>query len=388
MSGTRHQDGYVFRSGRYWYVRYYETVINKTGGRERVQRCKQLAIAEGINRSKKAAQALAEAFLSPLNDGTHKPESTMSLNQFVEELYLPFVQRQKRPSTYNGYRKMWDRYLKTRADRAIREFRTFECEQMLVDIAAKYEVSTTTLRHVKNFLSGIFRYASRSGVLNTANPLRDVCVPKGGPSRETHAYPLEEITRMLLVLPDDVVPLVATAAFTGVRRGELRGLLWEHYDGSQIRITQSFWNRHLSAPKTVRSAAPVPVIPALSRVLDQHRQACGNPASGLMFRGQHGRPRCLDCVVREIIKPKLKEAGLEWHGWHAFRRGLATNLYRLGIPDKTIQAILRHSNLSTTMNLYVKSVGADAVTAMNVLEGVIANNATLMQRFQKRVAVQ
>jgi integrase len=84
----------------------------------------------------------------------------------------------------------------------------------------------------------------------------------------------------------------------------------------------------------------------------------------------------------------LNETGLEWHGWHAFRRGLATNLYRLGIPDKTIQAILRHSNLSTTMNLYVKSVGADAVAAMNALEGVIANNATLMQRFQKGVAVQ
>jgi len=32
-----------------------------------------------------------------------------------------------------------------------------------------------------------------------------------------------------------------------------------------------------------------------------------------------------------------------WHGWHAFRRGLATNLHALGVDDKTIQAILRHS---------------------------------------------
>ena len=30
----------------------------------------------------------------------------------------------------------------------------------------------------------------------------------------------------------------------------------------------------------------------------------------------------------------------EWHGWRAFRRGLATNLHRLGAPDKTIQAAL------------------------------------------------
>jgi hypothetical protein len=38
-------------------------------------------------------------------------------------------------------------------------------------------------------------------------------------------------------------------------------------------------------------------------------------------------------------------AGVSWHGWHAFRRGLATTLHRLRVPDKTIQAILRHSNV-------------------------------------------
>jgi hypothetical protein len=35
-----------------------------------------------------------------------------------------------------------------------------------------------------------------------------------------------------------------------------------------------------------------------------------------------------------------------WRGWHGFRRGLATNLNRLGVQDKTIQSIPRHSNLA------------------------------------------
>lgn len=30
--------------------------------------------------------------------------------------------------------------------------------------------------------------------------------------------------------------------------------------------------------------------------------------------------------------------------WQAARRGLGTNLYRLGVPEKTIHAILRHAN--------------------------------------------
>jgi len=44
------------------------------------------------------------------------------------------------------------------------------------------------------------------------------------------------------------------------------------------------------------------------------------------------------------------------YGWHAFRRGLATNLHQLGVADKTIQAILRHSNIGLTMNVVVKRV--------------------------------
>jgi hypothetical protein len=42
--------------------------------------------------------------------------------------------------------------------------------------------------------------------------------------------------------------------------------------------------------------------------------------------------------------------------------------YRLAVPDKVIQAVLRHANLTTTMNIYVKSVAQDSVKAMQSLE--------------------
>jgi integrase len=54
---------------------------------------------------------------------------------------------------------------------------------------------------------------------------------------------------------------------------------------------------------------------------------------------------------------------------------------RLGVDDKTIQAILRHSNLATTMNIYVKAVSADSVAAMNALDSFLtcANRAPEQQ---------
>ena len=67
------------------------------------------------------------------------------------------------------------------------------------------------------------------------------------------------------------------------------------------------------------------------------------------------------------IKSKLEEHGLAWHGWHAFRRGLATNLHELGVPDKEIQAILRHANISTTRDYYIKTRESSKQAAMKRL---------------------
>jgi hypothetical protein len=66
---------------------------------------------------------------------------------------------------------------------------------------------------------------------------------------------------------------------------------------------------------------------------------------------------------------------LRWRGWHAFRRGLATNLHRLGVDDKTIQTILRHGSVQTTREIYIKGVSSDATAAMERLEVAIQNQS-------------
>ena len=75
----------------------------------------------------------------------------------------------------------------------------------------------------------------------------------------------------------------------------------------------------------------------------------------------------------KVIRPALRRAGMEWYGWHAFRRGLATNLNRIGIDARTIQAILRHSNVNTTLSFYVKSSSGDSVAALQRLEKAMGN---------------
>jgi integrase len=75
------------------------------------------------------------------------------------------------------------------------------------------------------------------------------------------------------------------------------------------------------------------------------------------------------------LRPSWRDCNfLDWRGtcecpagWHAFRRGLATNLHTLGVDDKTIQAILRHSNVALTISVYIKSVTESQVNVMDVL---------------------
>jgi glycerol dehydrogenase-like iron-containing ADH family enzyme len=55
----------------------------------------------------------------------------------------------------------------------------------------------------------------------------------------------------------------------------------------------------------------------------------------------------------------------------AFRLGLATNLHDLGIPDKTIQVILRRAKVAVTQNSYIKTLDSQSIAAMRQLESLV-----------------
>ena len=106
------------------------------------------------------------------------------------------------------------------------------------------------------------------------------------------------------------------------------------------------------------SKAPVPVVPVLAARLGDGKR------SGTIFKGSTGEPLNLDNLARRVIIPAV---GSTWHGWHAFRRGLATYLHANGVDDKTIQSILRHENVSVTQKCYVKTIPESVRKAMETV---------------------
>jgi integrase len=110
-----------------------------------------------------------------------------------------------------------------------------------------------------------------------------------------------------------------------------------------------------------------------------------------LFEAFNGGPADLDYMVRETIIPALRGKTVSWHGWHAFRRGLATNLHQLGVSDIVIQAILRHSDVSVTRESYIKRDGVDpqSLAAMESLQALICNRyTTTMNEAKAKIIVQ
>jgi integrase len=76
---------------------------------------------------------------------------------------------------------------------------------------------------------------------------------------------------------------------------------------------------------------------------------------GWMFPNTIGGALDLENLTDRVIKPVFKANGLEWKGWHSYGRGRPTNLHELGVPDKVIQAILGHEDVSTKQRRYIKT---------------------------------
>jgi integrase len=389
------QAGYIFRKGDSWFLRYRDTFV-ENGQLVKRQVARKLAAVEPEHRRLKNPPEnvlrLARRFLAPINDGLYQPEKHVTLSDFVEHVYFPNMEGQKRASTMKGYKARWATQLAPRCgDLRVRDFDTPAAQRLLNEIGrADPSLCRSTLHHLKSLLSAIFRHAIQQGYVKGANPIRETSIPRAPEGEETWAYSLSDVMAMLKVLPDPARTIVAVAAFIGLRRSEIRGLLWEHYTGDAVQVMRSVWESVVSEPKTRKSKAPVPVIVPMQRLLDQYRLQMANRTTGVMFGTMKGTPLSLNNVLNRQILPALnvcvhcgnsrnahgeEEHKFErdgsrpaWHGWHAFRRGLATNLHDLGVDDKTIQAILRHSNVAVTQNSYIKSLPKQSIAAMRQFE--------------------
>ena len=363
------QQGQVFKRNGSWYVRFYRDEI-QDGAPVRRRVCEKLARYGDDYRSKKDVLPLVADLLSPVNSGDSQPEGSLTLTEFVEQRYLPSRAKKLRPSTMRSYRDLFRSLVRDRLGNIrLRDFHTKDGQHYFDKVAEDMpHLSHQSLLRVKALLSSVFNFAKQEDAIRGANPVQGVKVEGRRYKPIRQAYTLEDIQAMVTKLPEPARTVVMVAGFSGLRLSEIRGLRWEDYTRTDLRVARSVWRTHVGPTKTEESGEnPVPVIPILRTALDEHRKRY--TGDGFIFAGERrGTPLHLDNLARRVITPIIGDA---WKGWHGFRRGLGTNLYRLGVPPKVIQEILRHADVSTTERNYIVIDRTETKRAMKKLERAV-----------------
>lgn len=290
----------------------------------------------------------------------------MTIREFVEGEYAAHIKSSLSVSTVDGYAKIY-RSFGGYLDTIGFDAKVFECQKILRDICIDHpELRKTTCTHIKNYFSGVFSLALRLGYIEgNGNPWRVCKVPTAPEAGETYAYSADEITTMLSVLDMPYDLLVLFMASTGLRKSEARGVRWRDWNAETrtLSVEQAVWRKHVKNTKNASSKAPIPIVPNLAERLEAFRGK--KSPNAFIFADSGGGPLDFDNAARRVIAPALARTKTQWHGFHAFRRGLATVLHAQGVPDKEIQAILRHGNISVTQACYVKTVPQNVREAMS-----------------------
>lgn len=243
-------------------------------------------------------------------------------------------------------------------------------------------LAPTTVRNTIVPLRALYRWAADHDI-TSKNPTRGLAMPGvSGSRRERFATP-QEVRALLAALDPRDRALWATAAFAGLRRGELMGLRWSDVDldAGTIRVEQAYspLAKRMGPPKTKAGRRTVQIAAALAEHLAAHRELSRPLRAQLVFargtladanRGNRGDRKApfSDSTVCVRAQRVWRAAGLEPLGLHEARHTFASSLLTAGVAMRRVSALMGHTTVAVTVDLYghlLPGDGADAIAQLD-----------------------
>ncbi len=193
-------------------------------------------------------------------------------------------------------------------------------------------------------LEAVIREIPDEPVIREPNPTRKGC---RGPSPPPSPDVLGPVLRVIIL----------TAAMTGLRMSELRGLRWRDVDwaAQRLRVRNTYVRREHDADgkSELSTKRSVPMTTLLAGLLDgwsQRTVFCGD--LDLVFaHPQTGKPLDRSKVLKRF-KAACKDAKVPVIRFHDLRHTFGTRLAASGVPLRTIQEFMGHADTKTTQ-IYV-----------------------------------
>lgn len=248
-------------------------------------------------------------------------------------------------NTTRSYKPAWRRTVEAFGDTPIRNITAHDIALEITRFSSgKADKTVRTQLLVYNL---IFTYAVQQGYIDF-NPAREVEVPKKLKKTKRTSPTSEDIKRVKESYKCTFGMFAYFALYTGLRKGELLALDWKDIDMKkrEISVTKSVY--HISnkpaikEPKTSTSIARIPIPDALYNKL--------KPGKGLVFPNASG-DYMTEMQFQKAWSDYCKESGVT-ATVHQFRHAYATMLFENNIPPEEAQALLRHAQVQTTMDVY------------------------------------
>jgi integrase len=367
MAKRRFQDPRPEIAGNHWYVRIYQDT--GTAGARKRQRIK-LAPASMPERE---VRKIAAEILRPVNQGLISVGSAVNFKQYVESTYMPTELPLLAKTTQDSYQGIIAKYLEPRFKAScLRDLTPLALQRYFSGLAGE-RVGFPSMVKIRDTLSSILRSAVQYGFL-IQNPMVGLKLPVDKrPRRQKPVISPEQFSNLVEYVAEPYASMIFVSVWTGLRISELIGLKWRCIHTDSITVEERYFRGDWSTPKTNASAATIGVSPDViarihrlksltvavraGRATRRYQVVKSAGPDDLVFQSvKDGKPM-RDCnVLQRHVQPVARRLGLNFVDWHCLRRSYATWLVQSGADPKSVQGQMRHSRISTTLDIYAQMV--------------------------------
>lgn len=334
-------------------VRYYlaewSEPSNEKGARAK-RRTKSLGVHGPISgRGAPAARREAELRLVEFEREAQKKArelasggSAITVGEYID-VYLDTIERSIRPKTHLIYQSFLGKFADAYGDMMLADVTPTHIQHFASSLSA---YSPTSVHMALRTVRSLFRRAMLTDII-TRSPFRGIAFPNIPKRTFPPFLTIEQFET--LVMPRIETPRLAAACvlafYAGLRRGEIAALRWGDIDDErkEIRIeSRDDWQTKTGHGRVVPLLPPVQR--ALAKLPRKSALVLGVtdgalPDTSALTRGWIRTIRRIN-AEREVIPP------ITFHGLrHSFATWLATS----GLPLRSLQAVLGHANIQTTM---------------------------------------
>ena len=322
---------------------------------------------------KKELDRQAVLFEEKCKDGYQN--TTIKFQVFAEEWLEDYAKHNLRNTTYEEALKLRDRIFGAIGHMRMDKLTTRQIQAFIntlskegANLITGKPLSAKTVRHDLNFISDVFKYGIRMGIVSN-NPCRNVCLPKIE-HKEKQIYTVEEVNKFLTLLAHEPLKYRAffnLAVYSGFRRGELLGLEWKDVDFENniisVRRTSCYTKSkgvYTDTTKTRKSQRTMKFPQEIMDLLKQLREEQDGEALKMgdhwvdtdrLFTKDNGEAQHPNTTYT-WLKRFCEKNELPFYGLHTFRHLFASCLVNEGVDIVSVSGALGHSTVSTTSNIY------------------------------------